>query len=182
MKNLLLAAETGDAGFQFNLGVVYDNGVDDNGCGIKRMRAKAIEWLLKAARQGLPRAQARLAEIYADGTGKPGDAVKAHAWFTVGGENLTGAYRRTVEVGLERISLRMTPAEIAKARRLAVLCRADIVLGGEVAARAAKGRAAKEQIRDIGLRVLPDATPPVVAASLSASSASDRSASWRWLE
>ena len=51
---------------QFNLGVLYDSRLDDNGYAIEGDRAEAIKWMLAAAEQGLPRAQSRLAELYAD--------------------------------------------------------------------------------------------------------------------
>ncbi len=49
--------------------------LDDNGYTIPGDRAEALRWLLLAAGNGLPRAQLRLAELYADsprGLGRPG--------------------------------------------------------------------------------------------------------------
>ena len=66
-KRLIEAAEAGDAGSQCNLGILYDNGVDDNGYAVEGNRPQAVRWLLAAAEQGLPRAQIKLAEVYADG-------------------------------------------------------------------------------------------------------------------
>jgi len=65
MRRLRLAAESGDAAAQFNLGVLSDGRLDDNGYAIEGNRAESLKWLLAAAEQGLPRAQSRLAELYA---------------------------------------------------------------------------------------------------------------------
>ena len=54
------AAKSGDPAAQFNLGVLCDSRVDDNGYTIEGNRAEAMEWLLAAAEQGLPRAQSKL--------------------------------------------------------------------------------------------------------------------------
>lgn len=121
MKRLLRAAEQGDPNVQFNVGVVYDNGVDDNGNGIERNRGEAIKWLLKAAQQGLPRAQSRLAEIYAEMSEVPGNSVNACAWFLVATTNLSGVHRHTAQTGFERICTHMTRAEIAKAHHFAAI-------------------------------------------------------------
>ena len=54
---LLLAAESGDAAAQFNLAVLCESRLDDNGYPIEGNRTAAMKWLLAAAEQGLPRAQ-----------------------------------------------------------------------------------------------------------------------------
>ena len=64
-KHLLEAAERGDAEVQFNLGIIYENGWNDSRYVVEGNRAEAVRWLLAAAEQGLPRAQIKLAEIYA---------------------------------------------------------------------------------------------------------------------
>jgi len=81
IKQLLVAAESGDAAAQFNLGVLYDSRLDDNGYAIEGNRAEAMKWLLAAAEQGLPRAQSKLAEMYASGRATPEDLIYACAWF-----------------------------------------------------------------------------------------------------
>lgn len=118
MKRLLVAAASGDAGSQFNIGVMYDNGVHD-GSGIRRQRREAIKWLHRAARQGLPRAQSKLAEVYSDGKGSPTDSARACIWFLLAMRNLSGAHRQSAQSGFERVSSNMTQAEIARAHHLA---------------------------------------------------------------
>ena len=120
LKDLIAMAESGDANAQFNVGVVYENLIDDTGgYGAKGNRAEAIKWLLQAAQQGLPRAQTRLAEIYADGPDASGAHVQACTWFLVAAMGLSGAQREQAQSGYDRISRHMAPARVAKAKRLA---------------------------------------------------------------
>jgi TPR repeat protein len=46
---LLRAAEAGDAGSQYNLGILCNNGMDDNGYAVVGNRHQAVKWLLAAA-------------------------------------------------------------------------------------------------------------------------------------
>lgn len=69
-------AEAGDAGAQFNLGLMYDNGE-----GVPKDAAKAVEWYQKAAAQGDASAQNNLGWMYDNGEGVSKDAVKAVAWY-----------------------------------------------------------------------------------------------------
>ena len=93
MKQLRLAAESGDAAAQFNLGVLFDSHEDDNGYAIEGNRAQAIKWLLAGAEQGLARAQSRLAELYAGGPNASGNLVNACAWFLLATKNSRGIHR-----------------------------------------------------------------------------------------
>jgi TPR repeat protein len=119
MQNLLLAAAQGDAGAQFNLGVLYDNRLDDNNRPTASNHAAAMKWLRHAADQGLPRAQIKLAEMYADRPKTPADYVRACTWLLLATENLSGIHRQRAQTGYARISSRMTPVQIATATRLA---------------------------------------------------------------
>ena len=89
-RHLRLAAESGDAAAQFNLGVLFDSREDDNGYAIEGNRTQAIKWLLAAAEQGLPRAQSRLAELYAGGPNASGNLVNACAWFLLATKSSRG--------------------------------------------------------------------------------------------
>jgi TPR repeat protein len=62
-KHWLQAAERGDAEAQFNLGTMYENGLNDSRYAVEGNRPEAVWRLLAAAEQGLPRAQIKLAEI-----------------------------------------------------------------------------------------------------------------------
>jgi TPR repeat protein len=130
MRHLRLAAESGDAAAQFNLGVLFDSREDDNGYAIEGNRTEgnrtqAIKWLLAAAEQGLPRAQSRLAELYAGGPNASGNLVNACAWFLLATKSSRGIHRHQARSEYERISTRLTSAQIIKAKRLAGLWRAQ---------------------------------------------------------
>ena len=115
-KRLLQAAEQGDACAQCNLGILYGNGVDDNGYAVEGNRPEAVKWLLAAAEQGLPRAQIKLAEVYADGPDRWGSHATACGWFLLAARGLRGIQLHQARSGYERLASRLSPAEIAKAR------------------------------------------------------------------
>ena len=119
VRHLLLAAESGDPAAQFNLAVLYDSRLDDNGYPIEGNRTEAMKWLLAAAEQGLPRAQSKLAEMYAGGGDVPEDHIRACAWFLLGTTSLRGIHRHRAQSGYERISSHLTAAQLAKARHFA---------------------------------------------------------------
>ena len=118
-RRLLQAAEAGDATAQCNLGILYGNGLDDNGHPVEGNRPQAVRWLLAAAEQGLPRAQAKLAEAYADGPDVSGHHATACGWFLLAAKGLRGIHLHSARSGYERIALHLTPAQIADARRFA---------------------------------------------------------------
>jgi TPR repeat protein len=119
IRHLLIAAKSGDAAAQFNLGVLYDSRLDDNGYAIEGNRAEAMKWLLAAADQGLPRAQSKLAEMYAGVPAVAEDFIHACAWFLLATRSSRGIHRHRARSGYERISLRLTPTQLARAKRLA---------------------------------------------------------------
>jgi TPR repeat protein len=119
IKELVSAAENGDAAAQFNLGIVYDYRFDDNGYPIEGNRQEAMRWLLAAAEQGLPRAQCKLAEMYAVGAAVPDDYINACAWFVIAASSLHGIHRHQARSGYALVSARLTAAQLSKARRLA---------------------------------------------------------------
>jgi TPR repeat protein len=118
-KRLIDAAEAGDAGAQFNLGILYDNGVDDNGYAVEGNRPQAVRWLLAAAEQGLPRAQIKLAEVYAEGPDISGSHGTACGWFILAAMGLRGIHLHNARSGYARVASNLTPAQIARARRFA---------------------------------------------------------------
>ena len=123
VRRLRIAAESGEAAAQFNLGVLYDSRLDDNGYAIKGDRVEAIKWLLAAAEQGLPRAQSKLAALYTDGPNTSENYVNACAWFLLATTSSRGIHRHHARSGYERIATRLTPVQHAKAKRLAQLWR-----------------------------------------------------------
>ncbi len=124
IRSLQIAAERGEAEAQFNLGVFYDRDFDDNGYAVEGDRVEAIKWLLAAAEQGLPRAQSRLAELYAAGPNASGNYVNACAWFLLATASSRGIHRHEARSAYEQIATRLTSAQLTKAKRLAKLWRA----------------------------------------------------------
>jgi TPR repeat protein len=117
-KHLLEAAERGNAEAQFNLGVICENGLD-NHYAVEGSRLEAERWFLAAAEQGLPRAQIKVAEIYAEEPEIPESSVKACGWFLLATATLRGAHLERAQSAYQRASFRLTPAQIAQARNFA---------------------------------------------------------------
>jgi TPR repeat protein len=114
-KHLLQAAERGDAEAQFNLGVMYENGFDDSRYVVEGSRPEAVEWFRAAAEQGLPRAQLKLAEIYAAEPAISEAPEKSCFWYLVAAKGLRGARLQSAQSAYRRAALRLTPAQIANA-------------------------------------------------------------------
>jgi uncharacterized protein len=85
--------------------------------------AKAFYWNSKLAGQGIADAQRKIAVDYATGRGTARDDVKAYAWLTVAGQdrNATG----TDALALQTIAARLTPAQLADAKRQAEALKAS---------------------------------------------------------
>jgi TPR repeat protein len=118
-KRLFKAAEGGDARSQYNLGILYGSGLDDNGYAVEVDRPQTLRWLLAAAEQGLPRAQVKLAEVYAEAPDISGSHATACGWFLLAAMGLRGIHLHRAQSGYERIASHLSPAQIAKARRFA---------------------------------------------------------------
>jgi TPR repeat protein len=117
-KQLLLAAERGDAEAQYNLGMIYDNALDDSHYPTEGDRPEAMRWFLAAAEQGLCRAQIKIAEMYADEREPPESSVKACAWFLLAATGLRGAHLQKAQSAYRSASSRLTPVQVAEVRRL----------------------------------------------------------------
>ncbi len=103
-------AEQGDADAQFNLGVMYDQGL-----GVPQDYQEAVRWYRRAAEQGNTGAQNNLGFMYGNAQGVPKDYVLAHMWL-----NLVAA-KGLKDAGelCDLLEKRMTPAQFAEAQRLA---------------------------------------------------------------
>jgi TPR repeat protein len=112
-KHLLQAAERGDAEAQFNLGVMRENGLNNSRYVVEGSRPEAVRWFRAAAEQGLPRAQLKLAEIYAAEPDISDSSAKACIWFLLAKKGLRGAQLESAQSAYQRASLRLTPAQIA---------------------------------------------------------------------
>ena len=69
-------AEQGDAHAQFNLGVMYKNGL-----GVTQDDKTAVKWYTRAAEQGIAPAQNNLGHMYQNGKGVPRDHAEAFKWY-----------------------------------------------------------------------------------------------------
>ena len=118
-KHLLEAAKRGNAEAQFNLGIIYENGLNDSRYVVEGNRAEAVRWLLAAAEQGLPRAQIKLAEIYAGEPDIPESSVKACGWYLLAMTSLRGAHLQKAQSAYQRASFGLAPSQIAEVRRFA---------------------------------------------------------------
>jgi TPR repeat protein len=74
-KNMA-AAEQGNANAQFNLGLMYSEGI-----GVPENDAEAVKWYRKAAEQGHAEAESNLGWMYANGYGVPENDAEAVKWY-----------------------------------------------------------------------------------------------------
>ncbi|HEY2539857.1 MAG TPA: hypothetical protein VGI28_10245 [Stellaceae bacterium] len=118
-KHLLEAAERGDAESQFNLGIIYENGLSNSRYVVEGNRAEAVGWLLAAAEQGLPRAQIKLAEMYAGEPDISESSVKACGWYLLAMTSLRGAHLQKAQSAYQRVSFGLAPSQMAEVRRFA---------------------------------------------------------------
>ncbi len=115
MKWSRKAAEQGMAEAQYNLGIAYDNGQ-----GIPQDYAEAMKWFRKAAEQGYAKAQYNLGVIYGYGQGVPQDDAHAYMWFKLAASRLRPGEGRDIAVkNHDIVAMRMTPAQISEAEKLA---------------------------------------------------------------
>lgn len=106
-----VTADQGHAESQYRLGMMYEAGA-----GVPSNFLEASKWYRKAARQGHTSAQHMVGLTYAYGLGVPRDLVTAHMWFNLaadGGDPNAGD-------ALTMVAARMSPEQIADARRLAL--------------------------------------------------------------
>lgn len=111
VENYTSAAKQGHAAAQYRLGILYDNG-----WGVVENDFVAVQWYGMAAESGHDYAQFDLALMYAHGTGAQQDYVQAYMWMSMAiaqGNNHMVKHR-------VRIAKDMTPAQIARARRLSL--------------------------------------------------------------
>ena len=118
------AAAQGYPMAQFNLGVLYDNGD-----GVPQDYAKARQWYEQAADRGYAMAQTNLGVLYRSGHGAPQNDVRAYMWFSLAAARSTGNLQKPAADTRDDMALRMTPAQIAEAQRLAQQCEAQGLKG-----------------------------------------------------
>ncbi len=76
LKEFRIAAEKGDAECQFNLALMYEQGM-----GIPKDEKQAVAWYQKSAGQGNSNAQFNLGVLYENGRGTQVDFAHANQWY-----------------------------------------------------------------------------------------------------
>lgn len=115
VRELRSLAEQDDPFAQLFLGEMYSLGM-----GVQPDNAEAAKWYREAAEQGNAIAQSRLGHMYELGAGVPQDDVQANMWFGLAASRLSpGEMRDWSEARRDKLSEKMTPAQIAEAQKLA---------------------------------------------------------------
>jgi TPR repeat protein len=103
-------AEKGDAPSQFNLGLLYIDGL-----GVPQDYGTAVSWFERSAQQDYVKAQLNLGALYASGKGVKRDYVQAYKWLNVcaaKGDQKCVAQR-------DLVGEKLKPKQLAAAQRLA---------------------------------------------------------------
>ena len=106
-------AEQGNVTAQATLALLYDTGH-----GVPQNLGEAVKWYRLAAAQGDKSARYNLGQMYVTGQGVPQDNVRAYMWLdlSVAAGNATAAADR------DAVAKKMTPKQIAAAKKLASEC------------------------------------------------------------
>jgi hypothetical protein len=117
LKAFQSLAAQGNAEAQNNLGELYAKGQ-----GVPQDYAQARQWYEKASAQGHALAQNNLAELYFAGLGVPQDYVRAYLWVSLAAVHMKGDEQKQAEENRNDVTGRMTPEQIAEAKRLTQQC------------------------------------------------------------
>jgi hypothetical protein len=120
LQTLRTRAAQGDAQAQVELGFRYKHGE-----GVPKDYATAQGWYEKAAAQGDTTAQLNLGVLYADGLGVPQDYMRAYMWFNLAAAHPRGDTQKSAADQRDKVAGRMTPAQIAEAKRLTQQCQSQ---------------------------------------------------------
>jgi len=118
-NGLLQSRRSGRRTGPMHLGILYDNGLDDKRISRRGQPAAGRAMAVAAAEQGLPRAQVKLAEVYADGPDISGRHATACGWFLLAAMGLRGIHLHKARSEYQRVASHLTPAQIVEARRFA---------------------------------------------------------------
>jgi TPR repeat protein len=112
-----MAAEQGDMQSERYLGFMYANGK-----GVARDDREAVKWYGRAAEQGDADAQVNLGVMYSASRGTSQNYVQAHKWFSLAAAGYPASERQKRQQAVknsELLAAKMSPEQIAEARRLA---------------------------------------------------------------
>ena len=85
------------------------------GQGVPQDYAEAVKWYRKAAEQGNNDGQGNLGWVYLNGHGVPQDFVTAYMWLSLS----AAQGNKNARIKRDLAAQRMTPAQIAKAQKMA---------------------------------------------------------------
>lgn len=117
LKNFQSLAAQGNAEAQNNLGELHAKGQ-----GVPQDYSQARQWYEKAAAHGHALAQNNLAELYFAGLGVPQDYVRAYMWVSLAAVHMKGDEQKQAEENRNDVAGRMTPEQLAEAKRLTQQC------------------------------------------------------------
>jgi uncharacterized protein len=119
LKTFQSLAAQGNAEAQNNLGELHAKGQ-----GVPQDYSQARQWYEKAAAHGHALAQNNLAELYFAGLGVPQDYVRAYMWVSLAAVHMKGDEQKQAEENRNDVAGRMTPEQLAEAKRLTQQCMA----------------------------------------------------------
>ena len=91
----------------------------ESGAGVPQDYKTAVKWYRLAARQGSADAQSNLGGMYGMGTGVIQDNVYAHMWWNIAASS---GNSKNASKNRDIVAIRMTPAQIEEAQKLAREC------------------------------------------------------------
>ena len=114
-ERLLERARNGDVDAQFELGKNYETGR----IGLPKDIPQAQYWYRKAADRGDPYAEASLGILFNFGKGVERDYAQAYMWYERAAMHASGGNRDSIVEMRDGIAGKLTPQQIAEAKRLA---------------------------------------------------------------
>lgn len=111
-REFLAPAQKGEARAQFSLALLYLRGQ-----GVAQNTPEAMRWLRKAANRGDGEARMVLGDLYMKAG--PQNYVKSYMWLTLGLANIRGSQRNIAHRMRKHVAARMTPEQIAQAKKMA---------------------------------------------------------------
>ena len=111
-KEFFACAQKGDAGCQFNVALMYEQGI-----GVSKDEKEAVVWYRKSADQGNSYAQFNLGVMYYKGEGVPKDDVEAYMWALLA----AAQGHEKAKAVLDSIGRGMTSDQITEARKRAAI-------------------------------------------------------------
>jgi|SRR5450631_2687223 TPR repeat protein len=103
-------AEKGDAPSQFNLGLLYVDGL-----GVPQDYSQAVSWFERSAQQDYVKAQLNLGAMYGGGRGVKRDYVQAYKWLNI----CAAKGDRKCVAQRDLVGQKLKPKQLATAQRLA---------------------------------------------------------------